>query len=290
MRVLLVVFLFSEGILLSFLFTSGLEDDNNSDGTDLQTGCKTLSPNLIRCYDVTLKDPDNFDRSIETLKDILLQVSETDSRIDLEIINCDVSYFPDSFLKQSNISGLYFFFNYFESFPEEFLMDVNLKITTLELTGNEIDNLDEVSFHQMPIIPNLQAFTLRHTNIMDINMLHLRSFTNLEMIDLSDNSIRVLPRHAFQGLDQLKLIDLKENRLNKLRRETFSDLPSLTYLDLSGNELFMVEMGTFVRLENLRYLGLEHNILLFFEETALNDKDQPNLEFVTLGGNNIRIM
>jgi len=56
-----------------------------------------------------------------------------------------------------------------------------------------------------------------------------------EIVDLSGNSIKLLPNKTFSPI--LKTIDLSGNGLVRLELNAFADLRELTKLDLSSNNL-----------------------------------------------------
>jgi Leucine-rich repeat (LRR) protein len=61
--------------------------------------------------------------------------------------------------------------------------------------------------------------------------------SSLELLQLDDNKIRRIERHAFMNMDLLKRLDLRGNKLTVISDEAFQNLPQLELLDLAYNQL-----------------------------------------------------
>lgn len=103
------------------------------------------------------------------------------------------------------------------------------KLTKLELVGNGIVDIDELS-----------------------------NLTNLISLDLSDNEMTYFP--SISGLDSLETLNLSGNKISEFGTD-LSGLSNVSYLDLSDNQIS--NLSNFDDLSNLVYLDLSENLLGF---------------------------
>ncbi|XP_018332027.1 peroxidasin-like protein [Agrilus planipennis] len=85
--------------------------------------------------------------------------------------------------------------------------------------------------------------------------------SDMQVLDLSGNSIPHLPRDAFKnaGLINLQRIFLRNAHLKRINRDAFRDLIILIEIDLSDNEIAEIEPDTFLGNERLRVIYLNRN-------------------------------
>jgi len=83
--------------------------------------------------------------------------------------------------------------------------------------------------------------------------------TDLVQLDLSSNTISVVPRGLFSHLTKLSSLNLSSNNIAALDAEIFSNLTSLNYLSLSFNKIEILPDTIFANLNELQYLDLSHN-------------------------------
>lgn len=86
---------------------------------------------------------------------------------------------------------------------------------------------------------------------------------DMQVLDLSSNSIPVLPRAAFKsvGLINLQRIFLSNSGVRNIHQDAFKDLTILIEIDLSHNEITRLDPDTFRGNERLRVLYLSGNPL-----------------------------
>ena len=89
---------------------------------------------------------------------------------------------------------------------------------------------------------------------------HLRNNASLELLDLSNNELTVLPRGAFSGL-KLQTLNLSSSNISTVNADAFSGLNELQILDLSSNTISTINVDTFSVLCNLLSLDLRDNPL-----------------------------
>ena len=132
---------------------------------------------------------------------------------------------------------------------------------------------------------------------------------NLEYLDISDNTVFVLPAAALGRLPQLKRLKADYNRIGALSydilrsvkgleelslayniireipKRTFEDLSNLKILNLYGNQIASLDQDTFAGTEaNLEYLDMGFNII----EQINPDLNLPALQFLNLNKNKLR--
>ncbi|GAA6225560.1 epiphycan-like [Lates japonicus] len=140
---------------------------------------------------------------------------------------------------------------------------INLnKLQSIDLTGNQISEMDEDVFH---------------------------SLTQLQELLLADNNMQVMPELPIT----MKFVDLRNNKLTSrgVHSEGFKDMSQLEFLYLSNNKLDYVPTPLPL---SLRVLHLQNNnIQSLHEDTFCNLRDRNfirrNLEDIRLDGNPLNI-
>ncbi|KAF4795326.1 toll-like receptor 13 [Turdus rufiventris] len=80
-------------------------------------------------------------------------------------------------------------------------------------------------------------------------------------LNLSVNTLRQVPPHAFAHLPHLYTLDLSRNKLELLAPKAFWGLSALAHLDLAHNNVSVLAAGVFIQLGNLSTLRLDYNPL-----------------------------
>ncbi|XP_050397561.1 toll-like receptor 4 isoform X2 [Patella vulgata] len=108
----------------------------------------------------------------------------------------------------------------------------------LSLSNNFCDYIGDTFFDYLPnlrelyIASNFLAVVLE----ADVNGNIFSNLKNLELFDISDNKIRILPQKLLRGQVNLKSLDLSKNIL-KLWTLDIDHMDELQYIDLSSNQL-----------------------------------------------------
>ncbi|XP_075234982.1 G-protein coupled receptor rickets [Lycorma delicatula] len=126
----------------------------------------------------------------------------------------------------------------------------------LDLTGNNITELGETAFSNLP---------------------------DLEELILADNKLDRIHPKTFSSNQRLKRLSLRNCGLVEIPWEAFEPLSQLTSLQLDQNEIVKVEAGSFKHLTQLHTLRLENNKLRTLPTEALASLTQ--LEALNLGNN-----
>ncbi|CAL8303115.1 unnamed protein product [Arctogadus glacialis] len=85
--------------------------------------------------------------------------------------------------------------------------------------------------------PKLKSLAITVSSLSDLNPELFQPIPNLEVLDLSRNTLKNLDFLAQANLTSLRCLKLCENELTVIDHHIFQFLPALTYLDLSVNPL-----------------------------------------------------
>lgn len=108
---------------------------------------------------------------------------------------------------------------------------------------------------------DLEVLDLSHNSIDALGKRHFESQIMLTSLNLSYNSLHYLEEQAFSGLTQLQVLDLRHNHLTRIDDYVLGDLEELTDLDLSFNSIEYLSSECFTSLYRLRSLNLNSNRL-----------------------------
>ncbi|CAH1176590.1 unnamed protein product [Phaedon cochleariae] len=184
----------------------------------------------------------------------------------------------------SSIKSLDLSFNNITSISKQFFRPVELSLTHLYLSHNNIMNatkdvfgnmrhlqlLDisyngmyELDFDMFRNTKKVQVLRASHNNIADVPNDLFRFLTNLRIVDLSHNRLRSLSDNLFreEGLERL---DISHNFLSKLPLSSMTVATAMTLceLDLSWNSISSLSHGGLItRFKRLMYLDLSYNRL-----------------------------
>ncbi|KAJ9584584.1 hypothetical protein L9F63_021072 [Diploptera punctata] len=138
--------------------------------------------------------------------------------------------------------------------------------------------------------------------------------TEIQILDLTGNPLRELPKDAFSLVNLINLhkLFLRDCNIEDLHKEAFRKLEILIELDLSGNRIHILHPGTFRENVRLRILTLSRNPiqkladglfnnLTFLQTVEFSDcqlshigrktfMNVPNLKTLALDGNNLTTM
>ncbi|XP_054474285.1 toll-like receptor 5 [Anoplopoma fimbria] len=107
------------------------------------------------------------------------------------------------------------------------------------------------------------------------------------ILDLSKNRIFALQQGVFSPLKEVAIIDLSQNKVNQIHRHAFEGLQGhLRKLNLSHNLLGEIHSYTFASLANLRVLDLSYNHIGALGHGSFSGL--PQLKSLILTGNSLR--
>ncbi|XP_035658753.1 insulin-like growth factor-binding protein complex acid labile subunit [Branchiostoma floridae] len=159
-------------------------------------------------------------------------------------------------------------------------------LESLDLTGNRIAGLDNLSPQQLP---ELTEMNLGHNYLTLIPANSLSNFTALQVLKLKNNRLDSLTVQSFNGLSNLVTLVLHENRLTSLPAGMLTSLTSLSVLSVSKNELstfrgaltssgtesglktFILDHNKFSSLSSNMFQGLANVETLMLDHNEISD-------------------
>uniref|UniRef100_A0A9I3A6N1 LRIM1/APL1C-like dimerization domain-containing protein n=1 Tax=Anopheles christyi TaxID=43041 RepID=A0A9I3A6N1_9DIPT len=174
--------------------------------------------------------------------------------------------------------------------------DVHINAQTLA-THDVIFGFDDVTLNSQKNV------TFKNSTMRTLPETFLRSFGQVELLNLNDlqieevesnafetantiqklhmsfNAIRYLPPNAFQNLRSLTELLLDRNMLKNLPRTMFYGTPNLTVLSISNNNLELIEDGTFQANSALQLLEMVSNKLTHFDLSRVPSLYHGNFSF-----------
>ena len=154
--------------------------------------------------------------------------------------------------------------------PEmKFLKAKNNKITKLEGT--------------LGVYTNLEILDLSENKFRHLGKNQFASCQKLHQLNISNNFLASLHHKTFKGLQTVQNVDLSKNMLTTLVNQTFAPMETLVELRLTHNKINLIEDLAFAGLSRLRVLYLDHNLMSFIKPSWL--EPLKNLRFLYLEDN-----
>ncbi|XP_020278724.1 chaoptin [Pseudomyrmex gracilis] len=195
---------------------------------------------------------------------------------------------------QSNIKVLDLSYNNISDIMKYYFKPVEFSLTHLYLSNNELRNITQYLFGNMP---HLQWLDLSRNDLLELDFDCFKNTKNLQVLLLSWNDITDIPPEVFRPLKKLRIVDLSHNKLRTLPDNIFIDsniesldlshnqftrLPiksmslssaaNLANLDLSWNSLSGIHnTDTIFRLRSLVWLDLSYNRLVRLDDGVFSD-------------------
>lgn len=142
-------------------------------------------------------------------------------------------------------------FGEFKKFSSKIFSKLKV-LKILELRGSEIEEISFVGPNQLQIIDlSSNSLKILSTSAFEIS--------NLKKLDLSSNLLETLADGVFVGCPNLEILNVSFNQISSLPKETFNSLPKLQILDLSHNNLTNLEENLLDKLRQLTCLKLDNN-------------------------------
>lgn len=207
-------------------------------------------------------------------------------------------YSPEKFEPLESLRVLDLSYNQLHSLNQDLFEHVS-ELTELYLTGNPLTIIDHVTMVAISSLPDLKVLDLKGCGLKEIpkNFLHTPKF--LEVLDLSDNSLEVVP-DALAETTNLKHLSLNNNLIRFIAHNSgdyngFPVMPKLEEVHLcfmdNLEEILEHSMGG---LTALKILHVSHNRkLTYIAPNALSAKDDkgaltwPPIREIYLSANNL---
>ena len=136
--------------------------------------------------------------------------------------------------------------------------------------------------------PNLRTLLLRNNRIASVSRDTFMTDT-LEMLDLSENPLKLLPNGTFSLLSSLQKLNLEEmTHLQEIEGDSFQGLLNLKELKMNNNFLKIVHPHAFAHLKNLTNLHLSDCSLFSSQDVDfMHAFDSLDLSYLDLSGNRL---
>lgn len=134
-------------------------------------------------------------------------------------------------------------------------------LVTIDLSRNIFT---ELPANVLEHLHDLKVLSVRDNIISKLADIRLANKLRLEKLDISSNTIEILPAYLFNGSVHVKAINFDKNFIRAIPADAFRSLGSI-HMVLAFNQIENISEGGFNGLENtLEYLDLEHNLLKEF--------------------------
>ena len=143
-------------------------------------------------------------------------------------------------MMQSNIKVLDLSFNNITEIMRFYFKPVEYSLTHLYLSHNEISNVTQSVFGNMP---HLQWLDLSYNYLMEIDFDCFKETKNIQVLKFSHNNLMDIPAESLRNLKKLRIVDLSHNRLRSLADNLFMDA-YIESLDLSYNQFMRLPIKT----------------------------------------------
>ncbi|XP_060524393.1 protein artichoke isoform X2 [Cylas formicarius] len=209
-------------------------------------------------------------------------------------VNCDNVVFPSdvaTFTYGAPIVAFSQRWAGYQSLPVQLFSSNNLPLRSIDLSGNSLRKLTEGMLQSVqdtltelrlgdnllgdtlnPIFSSTEFRSLKNLQLLDLSENSLKAMEEgildgcfeLRELYLDDNDFNALPNTSLNGPKALKLLSVRGNNIDNIKVGTFGAQPHLETLDLSNNLVSQIESGCFSNLHTLKELRLNHNRLSKF--------------------------
>ncbi|KAM4021427.1 amphoterin-induced protein 3 [Anomaloglossus baeobatrachus] len=133
--------------------------------------------------------------------------------------------------------------------------------------------------------PSSVSLDLSHNSLSILPSNWLSGVPYIVILRLNHNELKRLQVGSLHNATNLRHLDLSSNKLQSIQGAPFHHLPSLEELLLYNNHISRVEEVAFTRLSNIQKIYLSWNHLSSFSFTSLHNLTLPNLRTLDLSSN-----
>ena len=170
----------------------------------------------------------------------------------MDFSNNDITRIPSNITVFPDLLQVRFKNNKLQELPDTLPSLATLKL--LDCCSNQITALPPNYAH----FPALVELDLAQNKLVQLP--NLSQITTLEVLNLNDNRLRVLPLLG----PNLKKLEASSNSIGELRVDVFSQCGQLETLTLNKNSIERIERGTFAKTRSLIVVELKENKLMEF--------------------------
>lgn len=170
------------------------------------------------------------------------------------------------------------------SFLSKVGRSVDSQVKRLRLNNQDLGHLPNNIGYLFPQLEKLAANSL---GVKFVERINFKKMLQLEVLDLSQNSIEEISYEAFYDLEKVKEIILKKNQLKSFHWKTFLNNPSLDKIDLSFNQIKPIELNN-LRNINVQKLYLNNNQLNSIPDNSFHEME--SLMSISINDNNLEVL
>ncbi|XP_072513462.1 toll-like receptor 2 [Salminus brasiliensis] len=148
-------------------------------------------------------------------------------------------------------------------------------------------NCSSQNFLQLPAVPeNVITLDVSFNQIESVEKKDLSLYTQLEILNMQKNRLKMIHEDAFRSQHNLVALDLSSNNLERIASSWFRELKSLKHLDLLGNLYTTLGSSSLFRyLGSLRTLKFGNLLLKKVKKNVL--RGLPQLDEMIFVGRNL---
>ncbi|EDS27440.1 leucine-rich repeat-containing G-protein coupled receptor 4 [Culex quinquefasciatus] len=167
------------------------------------------------------------------------------------------------------------------------------KLRRLDISSNSIDDLAIDAFHGLSNLLYLNMSGNEH--VLQVTRTMIYPLNKLQVLDVSNCGLKGIQPDLFHNNTELRIVLLSHNHLKMVDENTFMSLNNLFNVDLSQNEITTIKPRSFINTVNLRTLNLRGNKLtdfkadIFNSETAMETLDLSDNEISTFAPSTFKI-
>lgn len=159
------------------------------------------------------------------------------------------------------------------------------KLTALDLSGNDLRDLDENIFINNSHIQKLVLDNNIHLDKLPENGFQVRE-NNFEIHSFSckNCNLQSLAKDTFKTMTSMLILNLSHNKITDISTGVFQSLTNIRDIDLSYNEISTIDDDTFKYNFNVNKVILSHNTLKALHPTAFqNNQNLDSLDISSCG-------
>ncbi|XP_013165605.1 PREDICTED: leucine-rich repeat-containing protein 70-like [Papilio xuthus] len=178
----------------------------------------------------------------------------------------NLEYLTTLVLSNNYISG-----NYWDS--DVFRRNIN--IMNIQFSGN---NMTEAPNNLLTYFVKLISINLRDCHLKEFPKFLISSnLTNIIVLNLRNNEIRIIEQNHFDNFEILSILDLSANQIEYIAENSFKRMRKLTFLNLSKNLLTTIPNKLFATTYKLSLLDLSYNMIIYLQEDLFKRTNLKNL-------------
>ncbi|XP_072751646.1 chaoptin isoform X2 [Anoplolepis gracilipes] len=208
---------------------------------------------------------------------------------ELRIIHSNLNTIKShAFMHVRGIKYLDFSENSISTIDDGAFSEVGHSLLTLRMSHSLSSTISEIPDRPLKSLTNLQHLDFSNNKIRSLPSTSFHFLKRIKRIELQDNEIDNIPKGTFQGdiHSTLEEINFAFNKVKNLQTHTFVDLSTLMTIDLEDNVIDKIERRAFMNMNRLKYIKLRGNKIRDITDEAF--QNLPDLEFLDLAYNNLR--